>query len=66
MYQEKELAKYRCSSLNADLNRVNNVPSAQCSCGTTNETAQHYFFDCNLFIVPRNRLLASLPVVPIT
>ena len=24
------------------------------------------FFDCNLFIVPRNRLLASLPAVPIT
>ena len=24
------------------------------------------FFDCNLFIVPKNRLLASLPAVPIT
>ena len=49
-----------------DLNRVNIVPSALCSCGTANETAQHYFFDCNLFIAPRNHLLASLPVVPIT
>ena len=49
-----------------DLNRVNIVPSALCSCGTANETAQHYFFDCYLFIVPRNRLLASLPAVPIT
>ena len=58
--------KHNCSSLNADLNRVNIVPSALCSCGTANETAQHYFFDCNLFIVHRNRLLASLPTVPIT
>ena len=24
------------------------------------------FIDCNLFIVPRNRLVASLPTVPIT
>ena len=47
--------KHNCGSLNADLNRVNIVPSALCSCGTANETAQHYFFDCNLFIVPRNR-----------
>ena len=53
-------------SLNADLDRVNIVPSALCSCGTANVTAQHYFFVCNLFIVPRNRLLASLPAVPIT
>ena len=44
--------KHNCSSLNADVNRVNIVPSALCSCGTANETAQHYFFDCNLFIVP--------------
>ena len=58
--------KHNCSSLNADLNRVNIVLSALCSCGTANETTQHYFFDCNLFIVPRNHLLASLPAVTIT
>ena len=58
--------KHNCISLNANLNRVNIVPSALCSCGTANETALHYFFDCNLFIIPRNRLLASLPAVPIT
>ena len=56
--------KYNCSSLNAELNKVNSVPSALCSYGTTNETVQRYFFDCNLFIVPRNCLLASLPAVP--
>ena len=27
---------------------------------------EHYFFNCILFIVPRNRLLASLSAVPIT
>ena len=58
--------KHNCSSLHADLSRVNIVPSALCSCGTAIETAQHYFFDCNLFIFPRNRLLISLPAAPIT
>ena len=58
--------KHNCSSLNADLNRVNIVPSALCSCGTAKETAQHYFFDCNLFMFPRNRLLAYSLAVPIT
>ena len=41
--------KHNFSSLNADLNKANIVPSALCSCGTANETAQHYFFDL-LFI----------------
>ena len=49
-----------------DLNRVNIVPSALCSWVIANESAQHYFFDCTLFIVPRNSVLASLPAVPIT
>ena len=31
--------KHNCSSLNEDLNRVNIVPSALCSCGTANGTA---------------------------
>ena len=58
--------KHTCSSLKADLFRVNIVPSALCSCGPTNETAEHYFFRCPLYDIHRNRLLASIPVVPVT
>ena len=58
--------KHNCSSLKADLFRVNIVPSAYCSCGPLNETAEHYFFDCALYNIPRNRLLTSLSAVPIT
>ena len=50
--------QHNCSSLNADLNSVNIVPSDLCSCGKANESSQIYFFNCTLFIVPRNRLLA--------
>ena len=58
--------KHNCSNLKADLFRVNIVPSAYCSCGPLTETAEHYFFDCALYNIPRNRLLTSLPAVPIT
>ena len=43
--------KHNCSSLNADLNRVNIVPSALCSCGTANETAQYYFFSIVTYLL---------------
>ena len=58
--------KHNCSSLNADLCRVKNVPSAICSCGGPSETSEHYFFHCPLYNIPRIRLLASIPIVPIT
>ena len=58
--------KHTCSSLKADLFRVNIVPSALCSCGPIPETAEHYFFHCPLYDIHRNRLLASIPVVPVT
>ena len=38
--------RHNCSSLNADLNRLNIVPSSACTCGANFETAQHYFFEC--------------------
>ena len=37
------------SSLKADLNRVNIVRSAPCSCETVNESAKLYFFDGTVF-----------------
>ena len=30
------------------------------------EWAEHYFFHCPLYDIHRNRLLASIPVVPVT
>lgn len=58
--------KHNCSSLKADLFRVNIAPSALCNCGPVNETAEHYFFDCPLYEIARNRLLTSIDVDPIT
>ena len=58
--------KHTCSSLKADLFKINIVPSALCSCGPINETAEHYFFHCPLYDLHRNRLSASIPVVPVT
>ena len=52
--------KHTCSSLKADLFGVNIVPSALCSCGPINETADHYFFHCPLYGIHKNRLLASI------
>ena len=57
--------KHSCSSLNSDLFRVNIAPTADCSCGSFTENAEHYFFDCTLYNIPRNRLFTSLPPVPI-
>ena len=57
--------KHNCSSLKADLFRVNSVPSADCSCGPFTENAENYFFDCTLYNIPRNRLATSLHPVPI-
>ena len=58
--------KHNCSSLKADLFRVNIVLSADCSCGPFTENAEHYFIDCTLYNIPRNRLFTSLPPVPLT
>ena len=41
--------RHNCSNLNADLHRVNIVPSPSCSCSANFETAQHYFFECRNF-----------------
>ena len=55
--------RHNCSSLNADLNRVNIVPSSACSCGANFETAQHYFFECRNYTNQRYNLLSFASVV---
>ena len=51
--------RHNCSSLNADLNSVNIVPSSSCTC----ETAQHYFFECRNYANQRVNLLRAVSFV---
>lgn len=53
--------RHNCSSLNADLFRVNIIASPNCTCGPFIETAQHYFFECPLYTMQRNSLFSALP-----
>ena len=52
--------RHNCSNLNADLFRVNISANSNCSCGAVNENAQHYFFECLLYVEQRNRLFSSI------
>lgn len=52
--------RYNCSSLNADLFRANLISSPSCSCGYQYENAEHYFFHCTKYNVPRDVLLNNL------
>lgn len=56
--------RHNCSSLNADLHRVNIVPSSVCSCGAGIENAQHYFFECRTFEPQRRNLFRTLNFIP--
>lgn len=46
--------RYRCSSLNADLKRINLIPSPQCICSYAIEDVEHYLLNCPLFDISRN------------
>ena len=52
--------RHRSSSLKADLYGVNTIPSPACSCGAPIENADHYFFECPLYINQRNNLFINL------
>ena len=53
--------RHNCSSLNADLYRVNIIASPNCTCGPFIETAEHYFFECSFYTMQRNGLISALP-----
>ena len=56
-----------CSSLNADLYRVNLTISPTCQCGHAHEDVFHYFFQCNIYTNQRLSLFNSLSIyAPIT
>ena len=56
-----------CSNLNADLAKIQVIPSAQCACGDGVEDALHYFFVCTKYTAVRNALQTDiLTVAPFT
>ena len=56
-----------CSNLNADLAKIQVIPSAQCECGEGIEDALHYFFACTKYTAIRNALQTDiLTVAPFT
>ena len=57
--------RHRSSSLKADLNGVNIIPSPACSCGAPIKNADHYFFKCPLYTNQRNNLFINLNTLQI-
>lgn len=53
--------RHRSSSLKSDLFNINIIDNRNCSCGAEVENAEHYFFECPLYDVERDRLFRSLP-----
>ena len=57
--------RHNYSNLNADLHRVNIVPSPPCNCSANFETAQHYFFECRNFENQRQNLFRALSFISV-
>ena len=51
--------RHNCSSLKADLHRVNIVPNPICDCGIDIENAGHYFFFCTQYNDQRDNLFSA-------
>ena len=59
--------RHRCSSLKADLFRVNIINNPSCSCGAPFESAEHYFFECELYNEQRIVLIQILnPIINVS
>ena len=58
--------RHMCSSLSADLHRVNIVPSASCLCGHAVEDCIHYFLECPIYVEYRQLLFTELSTFNIT
>ena len=55
-----------CSSLNADLHRINVVDNPSCDCGHAFEDCIHYFLECPLYTEQRAELFLKLREYDIT
>ena len=53
--------RHRSSNLKSDLFNINIIDNRNCSCGAEVENAEHYFFECPLYDVERDRLFRNLP-----
>ena len=53
--------RHRSSSLKSDLFDINIIDNRNCSCGAEVENAEHYFYECPLYDVERDRLFRTLP-----
>ena len=58
--------RHMCSSLNADLHRVNLKPYPSCNCGHPFEDAIHFFMECPLYEDHRTTLFRDLNKYTIT
>ena len=52
--------RHRCSTLNADLYRVNLVDNPRCVCGWLHEDAIHFFLECCFYTQARCQLKESI------
>ena len=52
--------RMKCSKLNADLFSLHVIDSPQCPCGHFIEDVDHFFFNCPLYIVPRQHFINAL------
>jgi hypothetical protein len=48
--------RHQCSSLNADLYRINLIENPNCNCGAPYEDVIHYFLECPLYQIQRTNL----------
>ena len=56
--------RHNCSSLKADLYRINIVPNPICDSGIYIENAGHYFFFCTQYNDQRDSLFSALNFIP--
>jgi hypothetical protein len=52
--------RHQCSSLNADLYRINLAENPNCNCGAPYEDAIHYFLECPLYQIQTANLFNDI------
>ena len=52
--------RHKCSSLNADLYRINLIENPNCNCSPPYEDAINYFLECPLYQIQRANLFNDI------
>lgn len=55
--------RHHCSILKYDLYRCNLVENSTCECGNLCENSYHFFFDCPIYVVQRNKMYQDLSML---